>query len=158
MTDGEAASAPLADFAFHHDFVVEAAWRDEARPYLYYGHTDDTVFPPHGRRSQAGALEEPAGAAVENEQIVRIKNDTGGVALTPFDAQSASIYQQGVIEILSRGDDLSLKTILAKSGLRVSSFGASLRTILVFAQKKSSTGYDRRKAGRTRRADLHRWS
>jgi hypothetical protein len=40
----------------------------------------------------------PAGAGIEDDQILRIENDPGRIALSPFDAQMAPIGQHGTME------------------------------------------------------------
>src|SRR5581483_2277565 len=102
MAHGEAAPPPLADFALDDDLVIEAARLQETGADLDDRHADDAVFPAHRRRRQAGALEEPTGAGIEDNQILRVKNDPGGIALSPLDAQLPPVGQHGAIGFLDR--------------------------------------------------------
>src|SRR4030095_15392518 len=96
MAHSEATASPFADFALDHDLVIEAARDHEPRSDFDDRHAHDAVFFSHRRRRQSSSLEQPAGAGVEDDQILRIENDSGGIALTPFDAQRAAIHQHGV--------------------------------------------------------------
>ena len=52
-----------------------------------YRQTRDPVFFPHDRGRRAGSLEQPSGAGVEDDQVVRIEDDPRRIALTPFNPQ-----------------------------------------------------------------------
>ena len=71
----EAGTSPLAYLALHDDLVIKAARHNKLRSHFHYRHANDPIFLPHGERLQAGAFEQPSGARVEDEEVLRIKHD-----------------------------------------------------------------------------------
>ena len=64
---------PTRYLALHDDLVIKAARHNKLRSHFHYRHANDPIFLPHGERLQAGAFEQPSGARVKDEEVLRIK-------------------------------------------------------------------------------------
>jgi hypothetical protein len=91
VTHCKAASSPFSNLTLDNDLVVEATGNHESRSHFDHGHTDYAVFFAHRRGRQPGALEQPTGAGVKDDEVLGVKHDPRRIALPPFDTQSAAI-------------------------------------------------------------------
>jgi hypothetical protein len=65
--------------------MTPAARHKKARSHFYNGDPYDAVSSSHRRGRQSTALEEPSGAGVEDDQVLRVEDNPGGIALPPLD-------------------------------------------------------------------------
>src|SRR5207244_12959918 len=97
VTHREAASSPVADLALDNDIVIETARHNEPRSNLYDWQTDHAVFLPHGGRRQSGALEQPSGTRIKDDEVLWIKHDPSRITLTTFNAQRPPVDQHWLV-------------------------------------------------------------
>src|ERR1051325_10772146 len=95
MANRKTAPAPLAHFALDDNLVIESAGRFEIDSDRDDGQPHDSVLSSHCGGRETGALEEATGAGIYNDQVLRIKDDSRGIALAPLDAQGSAVHQHG---------------------------------------------------------------